>query len=142
LLDYASAVLGRAVLFVVRKGDLVGFDARGGDLDRASVEVLQIPLTADSLFREVVDSRLPYRGPLPEGPRNRTLGRALGAAANAEVLVLPILVRGRVVALLFGDRITKLLPEVALQALCHEAGLAYERILLHRQRSTGSHPSR
>jgi hypothetical protein len=132
LLDYASSVLGHAVLFVVRQGDLVGFDARGGDLDRASVEMLKVPLNADSLFREVVDSRLAYRGPLPDGPRNRTLARALGAPAAAEVLVLPILVRGRVVALLFGDRITELLPEVALQALCYEAGLAYERILVRR----------
>jgi hypothetical protein len=129
LLDYAAQVLGRAVLFVVRSGTLVGFDARGGGLERASVEVLQVPLAADSLFRDVTQAQLAYRGPLPPTAHNRTLARALGTQPDAEVLMLPILVRDRVVAVLFGDSPATALPEASLQTLCHEAGLAYERIL-------------
>jgi hypothetical protein len=129
LLDYAAQVLGRGVLFVVRNGALCGYDARGGGLERASVEVLQIALTQDSLFREVARARLPYRGPLSPTPLNSTIARALATTEGADVLALPILVRDRVVALLFGDSLSLTLPEAALQALCYEAGLAYERIL-------------
>jgi hypothetical protein len=137
LLEYAAQVLGRAALFVVRNGALCGYDARGGGLERASVEVLQVALTQDSLFREVTRARLPYRGPLSPTPLNRTIARALGTAEGADVLALPILVRDRVVALLFGDSLSLTLPEAALQALCYEAGLAYERILRQGRANAG-----
>lgn len=129
VLDYAFGVLGRAALFVVRGNALVGFDARGDGLDRATVEMLQVPLTADSLFREAVQSRLPYRGAVPDTPHSRAIARALASPPDAEVVLLPILVRDRVVALLYGDSVSRVLPEAALQALCYEAGVAYERIL-------------
>lgn len=141
LLAYAGAVLERAVLFVVKGGALVGFDARGGGLDRAGVQLLQIPLDAESLFRDVIGQRLPYRGPLPDGGVNRMLARALGTVPSSEVLALPIQVRTRVVAILFGDRFAQALPEASLQALCHEAGLAYERIIL-QNRAIPSDPDR
>jgi hypothetical protein len=140
LLDYASKVLGRAVLFVVRGGQLCGYDARGGGLDRASVELLTISLSQDSLFREIVQQRLPFRGLLPATPHNRTLARALGADPAADVLLLPILVRDRVVALVFGDSLSMTLPEAALQALCYEAGLAYERVLRQGRGNSSENP--
>jgi len=130
ILDYAAQLVGRATLFVVRKGVLSGFDARGGDLDRASVEVLQIPLLAPSLFREVTTTRLPFRGPLPDTPQNRTIARAMGTSLAADVMLCPIQIRDRVVAVLFADHITQLLPEAELQATLHEAGVAYARIIM------------
>jgi hypothetical protein len=130
VLDFAARFLGRAVLFVVRKDTLQGFDARGGGLERDSVEVLQIPVAGASLFRDVVQSRLPYRGPLPPTPLTKLVARALELSPNAEVVLLPIAVRARVVALLLGDRIEQHLPEASLQALAYEAGMAYERIIV------------
>jgi len=129
ILDYAAGVMGRAALFVARGNSLAGFDARGDGLDRATVELLQVPLAADSLFRDATLSRLPYRGGVPDTVHSRAIARVLGSPADAEVVLLPILVRDRVVALLYGDSVSRVLPEAALQALCYEAGVAYERIL-------------
>ncbi len=130
VLDFAARFLGRAVLFVVRKEQLAGLDARGGGLDKQGVEILQIPLAGESLFREVVRSRLPFRGHLPTTPQTTLVARALEVGANAEIVLLPIAVRARVVAVLFGHRIERELPEASLQMMAYEAGLAYERILL------------
>ena len=103
--------------------------------------MLQVPLATESLLRDVTQSRLPFRGVMPNTARNRTLARALGTPSHAEVVALPILVRDRVVALLFGDRLANLLPEAALQAICYEAGIAYERIL-RQARANTSDPGR
>ncbi len=130
LLEYAAQLLGRAVLFVVSKDALRGYHARGAGLDRASVEVLQIPLSTPSQFREVVRTRLPFRGPLADSPQARAIGRVLGLEASADVVLLPIVVAGRVVAVLFGDQIARDIPESALQITLHEAGMAYERLIL------------
>jgi hypothetical protein len=78
----------------------------------------------------VMSSRLPYRGPLPDTAQNRTLARALGADASGDILVWPITVRDRVVAVLFGEHVEALLPEAELQATLREAGAAYARIIL------------
>jgi hypothetical protein len=43
---------------------------------------------------------------------------------------MPILVRERVIAVLFADQATQPLPDAALHATTREAGLAYERLIL------------
>jgi hypothetical protein len=90
---------------------------------------LAIQLDSPSVFREVVLSRMPYRGPMPDGSANRTFARIMGGV-SAEVLIMPILIRDRVVAVLFADRALRPLPDAALHATIHEAGLAYERLIL------------
>jgi len=131
LLDFAARVVARAALFVSRKGELIGFDVRGPGLDRGRLEMLQIPLSRPSLFEAVVKSRLPYRGAMPDSPQDKTLARALGAPGG-DVLVWPILVRDRVVAVLYADTLSPDLPEAALQATLYEAGRAYERLLMQK----------
>jgi hypothetical protein len=138
LLEYAAQLLGRAVLFVLNKDALRGYAARGAGLDRSSVEVLQIPLSSPSLFRDAVRSRLPFRGSMPDSPQARAVGRVLGILPSADVVLLPVEVAGRVVAVLFGDQISNFIPESALQITLHEAGLAYERLILDARTRKGS----
>ncbi|MDB4965060.1 MAG: ral secretory system protein domain protein [Myxococcales bacterium] len=128
-LDYVALLMRRALFFVMKKSILIGHDVRGGDLDTASVRKLVINVEAPSLFRDVIASRLPYRGPLPETPANRAFGHALGGV-TAEVLFMPIAVRDRVIAVLFADGAAQPLPDAALHATVREAGLAYERLIL------------
>jgi hypothetical protein len=129
VLDYLGLLLRRAAFFVMKKSILAGHDARGPDVDRASVRRLVIPVDAPSLFRDVVASRLPYRGPLPETPANRAFAQELGGIAG-DVLLMPIAVRDRVIAVLYGDGAFQPLPDAALHATMREAGLAYERLII------------
>jgi len=129
ILDYVALMMRRAGFFVMKKSILIGHDARGTDLDPSTVRKLVINVEAPSLFRDVIASRLPYRGPLPETPANRAFAHALGGVGS-EVLVMPIAVRDRVIAVLFADGAAQPLPDAALHATVREAGLAYERLIL------------
>jgi hypothetical protein len=137
VLDYVAVLMRRAAFFVMKKLILIGFDSRGADLDIATVKKLVINVEAPSLFRDVIASRLPYRGPLPETPANRAFAHAIGGV-SPEVLVMPIAVRDRIIAVLFADGSAQPLPDAALHATVREAGLAYERLILEskQQRQT------
>ena len=102
VLDWVSLLMRRGAFFVMKKSILIGHDARGVDIEPATVRKLVINVEAPSLFRDVIASRLPYRGPLPETPANRAFAHALGGVSS-EVLVMPIAVRDRIIAVLFAD---------------------------------------
>ncbi len=129
VLGYVGLLFRRAAFFVIKKSILVGHDARGGDLDRASIRRLIINVDAPSLFRDVIVSRLPYRGPLPETPANRAFAQELGGV-DSDVLLMPVAVRDRVIAVIYADGAAQPLPDAALHATMREAGLAYERLIL------------
>ncbi len=129
VLDYIALLMRRGSFFVMKKSILIGHDARGAEIDASTVRKLVINVEAPSLFRDVIASRLPYRGPLPETPANRAFAHALGGVSS-EVLVMPIAVRDRVIAVLFADGAAQPLPDAALHATVREAGLAYERLIL------------
>jgi hypothetical protein len=129
VLDYVALMMRRGAFFVMKKSILIGHDARGADMDPSTVRKLVINVEAPSLFRDVIASRLPYRGPLPETPANRAFAYALGGVSQ-EVLVMPIAVRDRIIAVLFADGAAMPLPDAALHATVREAGLAYERLIL------------
>ena len=46
------------------------------------------------------------------------------------MLLLPIAVRERVIALAYSDGVSTPLPDAALHAVSREAGAAYERLIL------------
>lgn len=129
VLDYVGLLCRRAIFFVVRKELLVGHDVRGEALDEQSARELAINIEAPSIFRDVIASRLPYRGPLPDTAANRTFARLLGGV-DGDVLLMPIAVRERIIAVLYADRANQPLPDAALHAVVREAGLAYERLIL------------
>ena len=129
VLDYVALLMRRAVFFVMKKSILIGHDVRGANIDLGAVRKLVINVEAPSLFRDVIASRLPYRGPLPETPANRAFSHALGGVSN-EVLLMPLAVRDRVIAVLFADGASQPLPDATLHATVREAGLAYERLIL------------
>ncbi len=132
VIDYIAEMVPRAALFVVRKNLLAGFTSRGS-LDHGRIRELQISLDEPTLFRDVVQSRLAYRGPLPDPTAGQSLLQ-LGGSLPGEVLLLPISVRDKVIALLVADGVTTPLPDAALHAVSREAGLAYERIILATKR--------
>jgi hypothetical protein len=128
VLDYFSQLAGRVIFFAVKKSFLAGHDSRGR-VDPIAARQLAIPLDAPSLFRDVVASRLPYRGPLPETVGNMGFANAIGGV-ETDVLLMPIAIRDRIVALLYADHTQQPLPSAALHATTREAGLAYERLIL------------
>jgi hypothetical protein len=92
----------RVAFFIVREPWLLGWAGIGEGLERGLVASLRIPLDRPSVFRDVVRDRSVFVGRIGREEENarflREIGKRLGTAA-----VFPILVRGRVVNLVYGD---------------------------------------
>ncbi len=90
-----------------------------------------IPLREPSIFRDVVEGRLTWRGALEPTPWNRHLLDRLGGLTPAEAVVMPMVVGGVVRVVLYGDNLPELRPVGsidALESVVTEAALAMERV--------------
>jgi hypothetical protein len=127
----------RAAFFVVRRGqvgELAGFTGAGVGVRAAALRAATLSLDVPSTFRDLVRTRLPYRGPLIDAPSRDFLIEALGWAP-VEALAVPLSVRERVVGILYADERTHALPDDHLSALARAAELALERVILAAKRS-------
>jgi hypothetical protein len=131
---YASQIVNRGVLFVVRPGELRGVGQFGvpGAGRSASDQVREtvVPLRDPSVLRDVVEARRSFQGPLDGSPGNRHLVHRLGGADPAEVVVVPLVVGGEVALVLYGDNLPErraIGPVDALEFMVSEAALAMER---------------
>jgi uncharacterized protein DUF4388 len=137
LMRYAAQILNRGALFLVRPDEVRGMGQFGINLPgRFAAEVVRdtaIPLSEPSVFRDVVEGRETYRGPLPATPWNRHLAERLGGAKPTEVVVLPMVVGGTVRLVFYGDNLPEqrdVGPLDALEYAVAEAALAMERALV------------
>ncbi len=140
LLRYTAELVNRAVLFAVRGDTLVGigqFGLEGGDIPPDQrVRSLAIPVHAPSVLGEVVSRREPYRGRMERTLWNNELIRKLGGMVPREVIAVPIVVDGAVVAVIYGDNLpseTPIGPTEGLELLMLEAGLIIEKNQLEAQ---------
>ena len=102
-LGIASATFKRTALFVVRPDMVMGWDGYGGGITRDDVERLMIPLNAPSVFKLVCDSQAHFLGAIPKTPVNNRFVKTLGGKPPRSAFVIPILFKGRVVNILYGD---------------------------------------
>lgn len=137
LLRHASGIVKRCVLFSysrdwIRGMGQVGLDPEGGG-GAEEISNVRIPADEPSVFTRVVETRESYQGALPKGPWNEYLAIQLGGLSPPEVAVIPMIVNGNVVALLYGDNLPAgkpIGPIDALELMMLEAGLAMEKTTL------------
>lgn len=103
LLRAAAARVKRTALFTVRDECAFGWLAMVPGLDDATFALLEFPLTAPSILRDVVQRREFYWGAFLPVPENLRLAAALGGPPPQEALAYPLLVRDKVVCVLYGD---------------------------------------
>ncbi len=97
------AELSRVVLFRVRKTDIAGWDAGGERVAREAALGLSFPLDAASVFSQIAADVAPFEGPLPHGPIEEAFVARLGGRWPEHALLVPVRVKGRVVALLYAE---------------------------------------
>jgi hypothetical protein len=134
LLSVSLNYFKRVAFFIVREPWVVGWAGVGEGMERGFAATLRIPLDRPSVFRDVVRNKSVFIGRLGAEEENRRflkdVGKRLGTAA-----VFPILVRGRVVNLVYGDggpggNVRGEIGE--LLALVQKAPRAYLRIIRRR----------
>jgi hypothetical protein len=143
LMRYAAQILNRGVLFLVRPDEVRGMGHFGINFPgRFAAEVVRdtaIPLGEPSVFRDVIEGRATYRGPLKPTPWNHHLVDRLGGTRPVEVVVVPMVVGGAVRVVFYGDNLPdgrEVGPLDALEYAVTEAALAMERtVVASREKS-------
>jgi len=97
LLNETFKIAPRVALFTVKGENIVGWKARGIDVDTFVMSVQE-----DSVFSTVLSKKSYYRGPVLRIKGNELLIKVLSGAPQ-DALLLPINLRERTVALLYVD---------------------------------------
>jgi hypothetical protein len=103
VLGFAMSTFKRTALFLVRPDMVMGWDGTGQNLSREVVERLMIPLNVPSVFKLVYESRAHFIGAIPKSPVNSRFIKTLGGDQPRSAFVIPIVFKGKVVNILYGD---------------------------------------
>ena len=140
ILRFASELMNRAVILLVKEEEIVGLGQFGIEMDGESADIrvrnTRLPKTEKHVFTEALKSFAPYRSE-PQGTAwNDYFFTHLGGKRPDEVFVGPLISEGRVVAVLYGDNLPDEKPigdTESLEIFLSQAGLAMEKALLERR---------
>ncbi|MEW6054314.1 MAG: hypothetical protein AB1552_11095 [Nitrospirota bacterium] len=130
LINETYKIATRVALFTVKGGNISGWKARG-----LSVEGFEISVKDSPLFSEVLRSKSNYRGPVLNIKGNESFTKML-LGTPQDVLILPITIRERTVALLYADNgnASVLNANVGfLSMLASMAAIAFEILILKKR---------
>ena len=141
VLDHLAAGAFRAALFSVHQGKVMGWRARGAAIVTEDFHTLILPLDRPSLFLNLTKGVEIHAGPLGGGEGNELLLDALGDPTPTEAVVVPVRVRGKVVAFLWMDQGADGVTGVSIplvQEVARLAGLAIEILVLRQKVRAGA----
>ena len=140
ILRYASEVVNRAILFMVKKDEVRGLGQFGIELKGRSadqvVRNIKIPLSKPSVFLPVIETRRSYLGKLEPNECNSYLAAELGSTMPETVLAIPLVVDGKVALIVYGDNVPEEKPirDIdTLEIFMNQAGMALEKALLEKR---------
>ena len=140
ILRFASELMNRAVILLVKENEIVGLGQFGIELEGESADVrvrnIRLPKAEKHVFTEALQSFAPYRRDPRDTELNDYFFDQLGGERPGEVFVGPLISEGRVVAVLYGDNLPDEKPvgdTESLEIFLSQAGLAMEKALLERR---------
>jgi hypothetical protein len=141
--DIAHAVLSllerrfrRRLLFMVRAGEVAAWMGSGEGVDQKALGSFEVGFDEPSLFLNLREGSPFYRGSLPRLDAHQRLVRLWGGKYPRECLLLPVRVKGRLVAVIYCDRGSEALAGLdmaELQQVATGMGHAFERFLLRKK---------
>ncbi len=142
VLQYIAEYMGRGIIFLVRKDDLLGLgsfgmDSKGDTISTAAMR-LRIPLSKRSVFSDVVKEGIFFQGDSEDALLQKYLFDSIGAPLSNEVLLLPLKTENKTRALVycdFGKYEAGPVKTDALEILASQAGMAME-VAIQRGRDT------
>lgn len=141
VLRFASELMNRAVIFLVKEDEIVGLgqfgmEAIGSTSADERVRRMRVPRNAGSVFEQVLQSWSPLKTVTGAGQWDRYLVEELGSGVASEIFLGPLISEGKVVAILYGDNAPqkKAIGDTeSLEIFLSQAGLAMEKALLERR---------
>jgi len=139
-LKILAEYLERAVLFLIRRNELLGLAGIGKTSEQRSlsseIRNMRIPLDPDSLLLQCIETRSMFQGPPPDQSWLRNLYNRIGPPGETRAMILPVAGIDRVVCLVYGDNGSSEKPLSNLELLevaAGQVGLIFENILLRKK---------
>ncbi len=137
LLNIISENYERALLFVIREGRAYGIGGFGDAGDGTPLGIIaknvEVALDEASVLRSVAERRATFRGkPDPDQPAHRLLFEKIGRPKSGEAVIVPLISRGRTLAMVYCDNGASDAPLVydeLLDLLSNQTNILYERML-------------
>ncbi len=136
LLAALSRQFVRTLLFRVSRGHLEGWMSQVPGIDNGGFEAFSTPLSLPSVFQNLGRSTGLVIGPLPPGPPHDAILALWNGDPRIECLLCPITIRGKLAAVIYGDRDSLGVTGVDLgevRALASTTAGALERCILRRK---------
>lgn len=134
--DILVAHLGRdfdrVALFMIKGTVAEGWRAVRNSKAVPAIKELQISLEAPSALKVVTDGKSFYLGAIPDLPENRRVLEVMGGGLPASALLIPMMLMGRVVAIIYVDGGEKPLADrlAELQKIVGKVAMAFEILIL------------
>ncbi|MCX7830684.1 MAG: hypothetical protein N2445_06465, partial [Acidobacteria bacterium] len=140
VLRLASEYFERGVLLLVKRDEIIGLGGFGvtGDKETMSRKVsrLKVPVSASKSWQKVIDEKATVVSKNEEITSEADFYYSIGSVIPKECVNIPMVSRGRVIAILYADNAVsgEPLPDLsAIEIFMIQAGIAMERALLERQ---------
>ena len=132
IVGHTAQQFNRSALFLLKGGKATGWVARCGKKPVPRFDILEIPLSDPSVLQVVAQSKNYYLGPMPVTHYNSRMVAALGGGNPVNNLLVPLVMMGRVVAILYVEGgplpLDQRIPD--LQNLLGKASMAFEILIL------------
>lgn len=135
-LRFGRRAFDYVAVFAVLRGAAVGWEARGEGMSGEPFTKVSIPLDAVSVFRTVTVTRGSYAGPLPPDSLTRHYLELFGRHAPRFLFLCPVEVRGRLVAIVYGDCGQKPVSQRRLSdylLFCQDLPSSFQELILFRK---------
>lgn len=143
ILNFAGTCVQRSAVFALKGTRLYGWQAVGLKADDPSqivnIKKIVIDAKSDSPFSEVLKTTTPWIGKTISNPVLADLFNKLGGTEPKELCIFPLILKDRVIALLYGDNITSsqlMFQTDSLDIMSVIASLVMENVSLGRAKGT------
>lgn len=130
ILNHSKKIASRAAVFIIKGDKATGWQSRGISFDNTELAVGQ-----NSVFSDVLRRKSYYRGPLLRVSDNEPLISLL-AGAPQDCLVFPIMIREKIIGLLYADNGNTSVLDAGLNfigMLLTMASISFEIAILRRK---------
>lgn len=132
LINYLGQEFSASALLMARPTCISGWLANSGGIEPNNFDQLSISLQEHSVFNLVVKNKKYYLGPITDTPQNTRLLSFFETTPSQDALVMPLLVRDRLVCVLYiQDQLKVLQGRISeLQNLAKKAEMAFTLLIL------------
>jgi hypothetical protein len=139
MLQFAALQFERTMTFVVAKSELIAEKSIGVTMSKehgpTAPLLFRIPLEGHSVFQEVVEKGRMYYGQRSDSVLTNILYKEIGAPRSPKVIAIPLISRGKVIAITYADFGNKAVspPQLnLLEALAQHSGSILDNALYRK----------